>query len=143
MKPVTTPPPVQPVRHQLDRPQLMALAIRGESLPAGAGRVRHALAARITGGVFVAGPPERRFDLVVLRAGDAPAPIRLACLPGPDGAVVRLWVVREAEGAAPVPVPTRVEQDPRRTVLICHDPAPGVAPVELPSLVADVRWQAP
>lgn len=103
-------PPVDVVlRERLDRPRLLRLAIRGESVPADGPVPAHGVVARVEGGFLVAGPPPTPFHTVALWAGGPPYAVSVGCEPTEADAAVEIWIVRAvAPGAAPGA--TRVER---------------------------------
>lgn len=133
--------PPAPVRQPLDRPRLLRLAIRAESVPAGAPPVAHGVVARIEGGYFVAGPPPTPFHTVALWAGIAPGMVSVGCVPTEPAAAVEVWLVHETEAptdpADPVAAGrTRVEGYGAEVTLTCLDPDH-----EGTGLVVDLRWE--
>jgi hypothetical protein len=117
------------------------MAIRTESVPAGAPTVAHGLIARIEGGFFVAGPPPTPFHTVALWAGVPPGTVSVGCVPTSADAAVQVWVVHETEAPDD---PTelagggrvRVEGYGAAVTLTCLDPGH-----EGTGLVADLRWE--
>jgi hypothetical protein len=138
---VTAVRPPAPVRQPLDRPLLLRMSIRAESLPAGGPAVAHGVIARIEGGFFVAGPPPTPFHTVALWAGVPPGMASVGCLPTSADAAVEVWVVHETEAAADPADPAeagrvRVDRYGAEVTLTCLDPGH-----EGTGLVVDLHWE--
>ncbi|HVQ90734.1 MAG TPA: hypothetical protein VMU51_06835 [Mycobacteriales bacterium] len=132
---MTAGPPVA-LREPLDRPRLLRMAIRSESVPDGAPLVAHGVVARIEGGFFVAGPPPTPFHTVALWAGIAPGTVSVGCVPTSPDAAIEVWGVHETESAQPPVRPLRVERYGALVTLTCTDPGhPDTG------LVVDLRWE--
>jgi hypothetical protein len=130
------------VREVLDRPRLLRLAIRAESVPAGGAAVAHGVVARIEGGFFVAGPPPTPFHTVALWAGVPPGTVSVGCVPTSPDAAVEVWTVHETEAPQPAGAgPARVERYGARMTLTCADPATGATGQDAAGLVVDLLWE--
>jgi hypothetical protein len=114
------------------------MAIRAESVPAGAPAVAHGVVARIEGGFFVAGPPPTPFHTVALWAGVPPGTVSVGCVPTSPDAAVEVWSVHETEAPADPAGATRVQVERYGAVvtLTCLDP--GHADT---GLVVDLLWE--
>lgn len=127
------------LREVLDRPRILRLAIRSESVPAGAPPVAHGVVARIEGGFFVAGPPPTPFHTVALWAGVPPGVVSVGCVPTSADAAVEVWGVHETEAAEPAPGHRGrllVERYGATVTLTCADPGhPDTG------LVVDLLWE--
>jgi hypothetical protein len=136
------------VREPLDRPRLLRLAIRSESVPAGAPQVTHGVVAQIEGGFFVAGPPATSFNIVALWAGQPPGLVSVGCVPTEPNAAVEVWCVHETESPdadAACAARMQVERHGTQVTLTCPDLTPeesgeSAAPGRY-GLVVDVIWE--
>jgi hypothetical protein len=98
-------PAAAALREPLERPRLLRMAIRAESIAAGGVDVAHGVVARVEGGYFVAGPPATPFHTVVLWAGSALTAVAVGCVPVDPDATVEVCGVHETDaagGAEPV-----------------------------------------
>ncbi len=109
-------PPVEVVlRERLDRPRLLRLVIRAQSIsadqsvPADGPVPAHGVVARVEGGFLVAGPPPTPFHTVALWASGPPYAVAVGCEPTEANAAVEIWIVR-AGAAGAAPAATRVER---------------------------------
>jgi hypothetical protein len=128
------------LREPLDRPRLLRIAIRAESVPADGPEVAHGVVARVEGGYFVAGPPATPFHTVALWAGSPQTAVALGCMPTDRAAAVEVWAVHETQTGASVE-PTaggtvQVERYGDMVTLTCRDSVSEDA-----SLIVDLLWE--
>lgn len=133
-------PAAATLREPVDRPRLLRMAIRAETVPAAGPEVAHGVVAHIDGGYFVAGPPATPFHTVALWAGSPQTAVAVGCLPTDRVATVEVWAVHETEtGAAVEPTAdgaVRVERYGDRVTLICRDDV-----AEDAELIVDLVWE--
>jgi hypothetical protein len=121
------------LREPLDRPRLLRIAIRGECVPSDGPEPAQGVAARVEGGVFVAGPPLGVFHTVEMWAGAERNAVSVGCVPTTAGAVVEIWNLADPAGRSGTVEAVRSGE------LITVSCRPGVpAGAEL---VVDVLWE--
>jgi hypothetical protein len=124
------------LREPLDRPRLLRMTIRGERAPVEGPEVAQGVAARVDGGVFVAGPPLGVFHTVEMWAGAERNAVSVGCVPTRAGATVEIWNLLDAgavAGAEPGTVEAARSGD--HVTLTCRAGPPGA------ELVVDVLWE--
>jgi protein-S-isoprenylcysteine O-methyltransferase Ste14 len=129
------------LREPVERPRLLRMAIRSESVPAGAPDPGHGVVAHIEGGFFVAGPPATPFHTVALWAGTPPGVVSVGCVPTGAGATVEVWQVHEPAGAAPPDHAVSVRRYGGVVTLTCRDADAEGTDAEGTGLVVDLLWE--
>jgi hypothetical protein len=129
---------IVPLREVVDRPRIMRLAIRTETVPAGVPPVAHGVVARIEGGYFVAGPPATPFHTVALWAGAGPGVVSVGCVPTSAEAAVEVWGVHESEAALDPAAAGALNVERYGSIVTLTCPDPGHADT---GLIVDMLWE--